>query len=108
VRSLPTKCVIKSILFLAINYRKALGPETAYPAQLLDALSGYAYLRSLGFESENIILIGDSSGAHIHLGLARYLAEIRKSEKDAELGMPGAVMLVSVRHFIFRFIYLVD
>jgi acetyl esterase/lipase len=59
-----------------------------------DALAGYLYLISRGFQAHNITLIGDSSGAHLMLGLARYLAEWSSTEHA--IGMPGALMLVSV------------
>ncbi|KAI0691512.1 Alpha/Beta hydrolase protein [Cytidiella melzeri] len=80
---------------LAVNHRKALTPSTAFPAQLLDLLAGYAYLLSLGFASENIILIGDSSGGHLHLALSRYLAELDRMQPDLDVGLPGAMLLIS-------------
>jgi acetyl esterase/lipase len=72
----------------AINYRKCLTAETAFPAPLQDALAGYLYLLGLGFEPQNITLIGDSSGAHILLGLTRYLAELHMEHmQDPEVGL---------------------
>lgn len=78
-----------------MNHRKALNADSAFPAQLLDALAGFVYLLSLGFESRNISLIGDSSGAHIHLALWRHLSEIGQT-KEVYPGLPGALLLVSV------------
>jgi acetyl esterase/lipase len=80
----------------AVNHRKALSPSTAFPAQLLDLLAGYAYLLSLGFAAENIILVGDSSGGHLLLALSRYLAELDRMQPNLDVGMPGAMLLVSV------------
>lgn len=85
---------------LAINYRKALTPSTAFPAQLLDVTAGYAYLLSLGFEPANITLIGDSAGGHLILALSRYLADLDAAVPQLGVGMPGALMLISVRLFL--------
>lgn len=47
-----------------------------FPAALIDAITGYNYLISdLGFEPNNIIIVGDSAGGHLALGLIRYLVE---------------------------------
>ncbi|KAI0090677.1 Alpha/Beta hydrolase protein [Irpex rosettiformis] len=80
---------------LGVNHRKALAPSTAFPAQLLDLLAGYAYLLSKGFASENIVLIGDSSGGHLVLALSRYLSELNSVQPGCEVGMPGAMLLIS-------------
>ncbi|KAI0343494.1 alpha/beta-hydrolase [Trametopsis cervina] len=80
---------------LAPNHRKALTPSTAFPAQLLDLLAGYAYLLSLGFVSHNIILVGDSSGGHLQLALSRYVAELGRVVPGLGVGMPGGLVLVS-------------
>jgi hypothetical protein len=82
-------------IFPAVNYRKCLTAETAFPAPLQDALAGYLYLKGLGFLPENITFIGDSSGAHIMLGLVRYLSET--TSKELGLGIPGSLILISVR-----------
>lgn len=68
---------------LAVEYRLTdldpLAPpeeRNPFPAALLDAVAGYAYLvDTLGFEPENIIVMGDSAGGHLALTLARYIAE---------------------------------
>lgn len=72
-------------------------PSGAYPAQLLDLAAGYAYLLSQGFLPENITLLGDSSGGHLVLALSRYLAELAAAVPELNVGMPGAMMLLSVR-----------
>ncbi|EKM53594.1 uncharacterized protein PHACADRAFT_125418 [Phanerochaete carnosa HHB-10118-sp] len=79
----------------AVNHRKALSPETAFPAQLQDLTAAYAYLRSRGFVPENIIMIGDSSGGHLVLALSRYLSELSTERPTLDVGMPGALLLVS-------------
>lgn len=89
-------CTVSDSLSLAVNHRKALSPETAFPAQLLDLAAAYAYLLSLGFVSEHITMIGDSSGGHLVLALSRYLAELNTERPELNVGMPGALLLVSV------------
>jgi acetyl esterase/lipase len=74
---------------LAMNYRKCLSAQTAFPAPLLDALAGYLYLtRTLHFPAEAITLIGESAGAHLCLILSRHLA-------DLGLAQPGTMVLVA-------------
>ncbi|KAI0687400.1 hypothetical protein BC835DRAFT_1522801 [Cytidiella melzeri] len=80
---------------LAVNHRKALTPSTAFPAQLLDLLVGYAYLLSLGFAFENVTLIGNSSGGYSYLALSRYLAELDRMQPDLDVDLPGVMLLMS-------------
>jgi len=85
----------------AVNYRKSLSADSAFPACLIDALAGYVYLvEQLGFKAENITLMGDSAGGNLCLALARYLAELaamaaRDDDKGQELGQPGGMVLFS-------------
>lgn len=88
-------CFASSSPYLAVNHRKALSPQSAFPAQLLDVLAGYVYLLTLKFEPKNIVFAGDSSGAHVLLGLARYLAELHIVSPGLQTGVPGALILVS-------------
>jgi acetyl esterase/lipase len=47
-----------------------------FPAALIDAVTGYNHLVSdLGFDPNNIIVIGDSAGGHLALSLIMYLVE---------------------------------
>jgi len=57
----------------AIDYRKA--PEFPYPAALHDANTAYEHLLDLGYPAENIIIVGDSAGAHLGLSLLFFLKE---------------------------------
>ncbi|EJD44869.1 alpha/beta-hydrolase [Auricularia subglabra TFB-10046 SS5] len=59
-----------------------------FPAALIDAVAGYQYLLSLGFEAANIIITGDSAGGHLALSFARYCVV-------ADLPRPGAVIALS-------------
>ncbi len=65
--------------------------ENPFPAALLDALAGYAYLiDEVGFEPADIIVVGDSAGGNLALALVRYLIE-----EDTKLAPPGALILLS-------------
>ena len=80
-----------------MNHRKALNAESAFPAQLLDLAAAYAYLLTLGFAAHNIVMAGDSSGGHLVLALSRYLAELGAARPELDVGMPGTLLLISVR-----------
>ncbi len=58
---------------LSSDYRKL--PENSYPAALQDAVSAFDYLISEGYKSEDIVIMGDSSGGHLALSLALKLKE---------------------------------
>lgn len=61
-----------------------------FPAALIDAVTGYNYLLSqVGFESKNIIIVGDSAGGHLALSFLRYLVE------TSVLPVPGAFIGLS-------------
>ena len=93
----PLFSLLILVAFLAaVNHRKALTPSTAFPAQLLDLTAGFAYLLARGFTPENIVLIGDSSGGHLLLALSRYLSELDRVDPSLKVGMPGAMLLISV------------
>lgn len=79
----------------ALEYR---GSECAvFPAQALDAKAGVAYMKEhageYGVDSENIILMGDSSGAHTAVmaafsyGISGMEEEERKSSKSIVKGV---------------------
>ncbi|KAK0241702.1 Alpha/Beta hydrolase protein [Armillaria nabsnona] len=58
----------------AIEYRLSTIHENAFPAALLDALSGYHYLVNiLHISPSDIIVEGDSAGGNLALALTRYL-----------------------------------
>ena len=80
---------------LAVEYRLSAlrtGPTCSvrnpFPAALLDALSAYLHLLSLGFTPSNIILTGESVGGNMALALAHLLPTIN-------LPMPGRVIVLS-------------
>ena len=45
---------------LSVDYR--LAPEYPFPAALEDAVAAYKWLRDKGYESDRIIVVGDSAG----------------------------------------------
>ncbi|EJT96966.1 alpha/beta-hydrolase [Dacryopinax primogenitus] len=65
---------------LSVDYRLSSGsPNPAanpFPAALLDALSSFRYLLSLGFSPREIIIAGDSSGGNLAMALCKYLVEV--------------------------------
>lgn len=72
------------------QYRLASAPGNTFPAALQDALTSYAYLLGLGISPANIIISGDSAGAHLAVTMLRYL-----SENNTDLPNPLAVLLWS-------------
>ncbi|CAL1708227.1 unnamed protein product [Somion occarium] len=75
---------------LAVEYRLTTGPPdeltNPFPAALLDAIAGYAYLINVvGFKPENIILGGDSAGGNLALALTRYLVEAGRLPEAANV-----------------------
>ena len=79
---------------LSIDYRLAsmhpFKPAGQFPTAILDALSGYIYLISLGFQPQNIIFSGDSAGGNLVLAITRYLIEA--NHPDLPVPMGGLVL----------------
>ncbi|MFW0783789.1 alpha/beta hydrolase [Gordonia sp. CPCC 206044] len=70
----------------SLDYR--LGPEYAFPAAGDDAIRGYHWLLSHGFDPAQIVVAGDSAGGHMALDL---LADNARRG----IGQPGAMVLLS-------------
>jgi acetyl esterase/lipase len=64
----------KSRLF-ALDYR--LAPEHQSPAQLEDAVAAYTWLLDQGVPPENMVVAGDSAGAHLALGCLLKLRDLK-------------------------------
>lgn len=72
---------------------KSINP---FPAALIDAVAGYSYLvNEVGFAPKNIILMGDSAGAHLSLALSRYLRDRRMAGDTDIPELPGGMLLIS-------------
>ncbi len=73
--------------------------ENPFPAALLDALAGYAYLvNEVGFHPSNIIVGGDSAGGNLALALTRYLIEMQTRPEippEEKFEPPFAMILLS-------------
>ena len=81
---------VTSMPVFGVNFRKAITPETAFPAALQDAVSAFYYLIDQGFKPENICMMGDSGGGGIVTTTILYL----RAYKD-RLAQPGSCILVS-------------
>ncbi|KAF8585251.1 alpha/beta-hydrolase [Ramaria rubella] len=82
--------------FFCVDYRLSVTSpfptKNPFPAALIDALSGYYYLtHTIGFSPRDIIIGGDSAGAHLATIFVRYLA----SESILSLPIPRALLLFS-------------
>jgi acetyl esterase/lipase len=67
----------------------------AFPSALIDSLSGYIHLITLGYNPKDIVLVGDSAGGNIALGLVRYLIESAVESCGKLPPSPGALILLS-------------
>lgn len=71
---------------LTIDYRVA--PAHTYPAALEDAIESYQWILEQGYESNNIVVVGDSAGGGLGLALCLYL-------RDHNMPMPGSIITMS-------------
>jgi len=71
---------------LAIDYR--LAPEYPFPAAVVDAVTGYKWLLSMGIEPGRIVIAGDSAGGGL---TAAALVALR----DADVPLPAAAICIS-------------
>lgn len=67
---------------LSIDYR--LAPEHPFPAALEDAVAAYKWLREKGYESERIIVVGDSAGGGLAMALCM---ELRTNGEPMPVGL---------------------
>ncbi|CAI6101386.1 unnamed protein product [Clonostachys chloroleuca] len=72
---------------LYAQYRLARDEESRFPGALLDAVTFYSHVLSLGVKPTNIIVSGDSAGGTLALTLLRYL-----QTSGCGLPLPTAVL----------------
>ena len=75
---------------LSVDYR--LAPQGPWPLPLMDAISAYHYLLTLGIAHENIVVFGDSAGGHLAMALTRWL---RDDGVHVGMGLPRGLVLLS-------------
>lgn len=86
-RGITTKLAKYSKLsVLSFDYR--LAPEHPFPAALEDAITVWNSLLEKDYQSNNIILAGDSAGGNLALSLALHL-------RDHNLSLPKCILLFS-------------
>lgn len=73
---------------LSIDYR--LSPQHVFPGPLIDAISAYKYILSLGYNPENIAFAGDSSGGGLATSLMLYCRD-----SGGTLPMPACLAVMS-------------
>lgn len=61
------------IRVLSVDYRMA--PEVPYPGYLVDSLSAYKHVLSLGIPASRVVICGDSAGGNLTLVTAMYLRD---------------------------------
>lgn len=83
VAKFANECNLKSLVF---DYR--LAPEYPFPAALDDCILAYKWLLSMGFDSKNIIIGGESAGATLTLSLLLAL-------KENKIVLPKAAFSIS-------------
>lgn len=80
---------------LALEY--TLVPDSSYPTQLHQAISGYKYLLSITHDPSRIVFSGDSAGATIILSLLLHIGNMKTTKlastkhQHVESGIEGVV-----------------
>ncbi|EGO01322.1 hypothetical protein SERLA73DRAFT_179485 [Serpula lacrymans var. lacrymans S7.3] len=98
-RDLLNKCSSFRRAF-SVEYRLSVGPpypaRNPFPAALLDAIAGYAYLvNECKYNPSDIVIAGESAGANLALALTRYLLECQGDSKDNVFEPPAGLILLS-------------
>lgn len=75
----------------AFTLRYRLAPEYRFPAAHDDVLNGYLWLLEQGHAAEDIVVIGDSAGGHMALGLCIQLRELGLPQPRAVVGFSALV-----------------
>ncbi|MBF6399223.1 alpha/beta hydrolase [Nocardia cyriacigeorgica] len=73
----------------AVRYRRA--PKYRFPAAHDDVLNGYLWLIEQGHRPRDIVVMGDSAGGHLALGLCVQLRELGVEQPAALVGFSSLV-----------------
>lgn len=73
----------------SLDYRRA--PEYRFPAAHDDTLNGYLWLLARGHAAEDIVVMGDSAGGHLALGLCVQVRELGLAQPKAVVGFSALV-----------------
>jgi len=73
----------------AVRYRRA--PKYRFPAAHDDVLRGYLWLLDRGYQAKDVIVMGDSAGGHLALGLCVQLRELGIEQPAAVVGFSSVV-----------------
>ncbi|MGW6692951.1 alpha/beta hydrolase [Rhodococcus sp. NPDC054953] len=73
----------------AVRYRRA--PKHRFPAAHNDVLNGYLWLLDQGHRPGNIVVMGDSAGGHLALGLCVQLRHLGVDQPAAVIGFSSLV-----------------
>jgi monoterpene epsilon-lactone hydrolase len=79
-------CLASGVRVLQLDYR--LAPENPFPAAVEDAAAGYQWLLERGFQPEQIVIGGDSSGGGLALAALLWL-------RDHGVALPAAGVVLS-------------
>ena len=78
--------ILDNSRLLVLKYRKA--PEHPFPAGLNDCISAYTYLiRDLRLRPDSIVLMGDSAGGNLAMGVALYCSMTQLPQAGALVGL---------------------
>jgi acetyl esterase/lipase len=75
----------------AFVLRYRLAPEHRFPAAHDDVLGGYLWLLEQGYAARDIVVIGDSVGGHLALGLGVQLRELGVAQPAGVVGFSALV-----------------
>ncbi|EGO20645.1 hypothetical protein SERLADRAFT_477052 [Serpula lacrymans var. lacrymans S7.9] len=81
----------------SVEYRLSVGPpypaRNPFPAALLDTLAGYSYLvNECHYRPSDIIIMGESAGGNLALGLTRYLLQHEHTLNDVPAPPAGLIL----------------
>ncbi len=86
--------------FSVVSYEYRLAPENKFPAALEDGIEVWNYLLDKGFDSNHIIVAGDSAGGHLSVCMTQqFLLEGRKPPRMLLLFSPWTDMTAKSKSY---------